>query len=74
VLAFCVLTFVPFPFVHPLRVTRFRVANIAMLGVWSVLALSAILFSLNPGPWVTAALCFIAVYFLLIGLLRQPVH
>jgi hypothetical protein len=25
-----------------------------------------------PGPWITAGLCAIAVYFLTIGLIRRP--
>jgi len=72
VLALCVLTFVPFPFVHPFRVERFRVLNITLLLVWAVLALVALVKELAPGPLTTALLCLIAVYFILIGIARRP--
>jgi phosphatidylcholine synthase len=37
VIAVCaILTFVPWKYVHPLRVTRFRPATIAMTGIWSL--------------------------------------
>ncbi len=74
VLAFCVLTFVPFPFVHPFRVERFRIVNIALLALWALLALLAVVQSLAPGPWVTAPLCLIALYFMAIGIVRRPAH
>src|SRR6266702_4571068 len=32
------LTFVPFPFVHPVRVAQLRTLNLAVIGLWSVLA------------------------------------
>jgi phosphatidylcholine synthase len=65
---FAVLTFVPMKFVHPVRVRRLRWLNTAALLAWSVLALLALVEGLAPQPWVTAALCLIAVYFLLAGL------
>ena len=66
------LTFVPIHFVHPLRVRRLRALNIALLAVWSVLALAAIGRDLDPGFWVTTGLCTIAVYFFAAGLRRSP--
>jgi len=66
-----VLTFVPVPFLHPFRVVRLRVLNIALLAVWSVLAFVALIRDMMPGPWITGALCVIALYFLGAGFLRK---
>ncbi len=63
-------TFLPVPFVHPFRVARFRMLTIALLGIWSVLAFIALMRDMMPGPWITAALCAIALYFLASGLIR----
>ena len=62
------LTFAPVRFLHPLRVKRLRPLNIALLVAWSLLALMAVMTNLEPGPWLTACLCAIAVYFLGIGM------
>ena len=45
-----------------------RGSNMAALLAWSALALLALVQGLTPQPWVSAALCLIAVYFLLAGL------
>ena len=66
---FAVLTFVPVRFVHPLRVRRLRPVTIALLLLWSVLAIAAVWQGLAPPPWINAALCLIAVYFVVAGLL-----
>jgi phosphatidylcholine synthase len=71
VIALAVLTFVPFKFLHPMRVARLRAVNIAALLVWSVLALVAVLRDLDPGPWVAAGLVAIGLYFLGIGLTEK---
>lgn len=71
VVVLAVMTFVPIRFVHPVRVERLRGLNIALVVLWSVLALAAVATGLEPGPWVNAALCGIAVYFFLLGLLRR---
>ncbi len=42
VLALAALTFASIEFVHPLRVKRLRVLNIALMGAWGALALVAI--------------------------------
>jgi phosphatidylcholine synthase len=65
-----VLTFLPLPFIHPFRVKRLRALSIALLILWCALAALALARNLAPGPWVTAALCAIALYFLGIGLSR----
>src|SRR6266446_1556429 len=67
-----VLTFVPFKFVHPFRVARWRTLSIAALVAWSVLALIAVLRDLEPGPWVAGALFVLGLYFLGVGLTDQP--
>jgi phosphatidylcholine synthase len=65
-----VLTFVPFPFIHPMRVERRRALNIALLAVWSLLALVALWQDMKPQAWIVAGLCAVGIYFLGAGLLR----
>jgi phosphatidylcholine synthase len=64
-------TFLPVPFVHPFRVRRLRVVTVSLLAIWSVLASIALWRDMMPGPWITAGLCAIALYFLGAGLWRQ---
>jgi phosphatidylcholine synthase len=71
VVALAALTFVPFKFVHPMRVVRLRAITISALMLWSLLALIAILADLDPGPWVAGALAVIGLYFLGVGLTEQ---
>jgi phosphatidylcholine synthase len=66
------LTFARFPFIHPIRVTRLRALNLALLVAWSVLAAAALWRGLDAGPWIGAALCAIALYFLAAGLIGRP--
>jgi phosphatidylcholine synthase len=70
VAALAVLTFVPFPFIHPLRVRRYRAFNVAVLVLWAVLAIGALARDLMPPGWVTVALCLIAAYVVCAGLFR----
>jgi phosphatidylcholine synthase len=65
-----VATFLPIRFVHPFRVARLRMLTIALLAAWGVLSFVALLRDMMPGPWITAGLCAIAVYFLGVGLIR----
>lgn len=71
ILALAALTFAPVRFVHPLRVRRFRVVNIVLMAAWAALAIVTVGTDLAPGPYVTAALSAIALYFLVAGLLRR---
>jgi len=71
VAALAAATFVPFPFVHPLRVVRRRAFHIALAAIWAVLAVVAIARDMSPGPWITAALCAIGVYILIGGAFRR---
>ena len=66
-----VLTFVPVKFVHPFRVRRLRRATVALLAVWAILALAAVLQNLNPDLWIAGGLCAIGLYFLGVGLLPE---
>ena len=66
-----VLTFVPVPFLHPFRVRRFRTFSALLIVAWAVLAVVALVRDMSPGPWVTGALCAIALYFLGAGLMRR---
>ena len=66
-----VLTFVPVPFLHPFRVRRLRALNALLIVAWAALAAVALLRDMSPGPWVTGALCVIALYFLGAGLMRR---
>ena len=70
--ALAILTFVPIQFVHPVRVKRLRVLNIALMGAWAALASVAIVQNLDPDPYITWPLAAIAVYFLVAGLIRRP--
>jgi phosphatidylcholine synthase len=71
VAALAVLTFVPFHFVHPVRVERLRGLTIVALVAWAVLGLVALIDNLDPGFWIVAALCLLALYFVGIGFLRR---
>jgi phosphatidylcholine synthase len=74
IVALAILTFVPVPFLHPLRVVHWRPVTIVAMVLWAVLAIVTVFEDMAPGPWVTGALCVIAVYFVVAGLARpaQP--
>jgi phosphatidylcholine synthase len=71
VLLLALMTFVPWPFVHPFRVVERRAANLAIVGLWAVLAVWALVRDLSPGPVTLTALSVIALYLLGAGLLRR---
>ncbi len=66
-----VLTFVPFKFLHPLRVTRLRAAPMVALVLWCMLGAAALFRDLDPGPWISGGLVVVGAYFLAVGLLDQ---
>jgi phosphatidylcholine synthase len=72
IVALAALSFTPIKFLHPLRVRRWRIVNIALMAAWGILALIALIHDLAPGVFVTLPLSLIAIYFFLIGLLRTP--
>lgn len=68
-----VLTFVPFHVMHPIRTTRFRALNIALLTIWAMLAVFAIATNFQTPLWATVALCAIGGYILLSDLLIRSI-
>ncbi len=68
VLVIC--TFIPFVFVHPMRVQRFRNLNIVLCAAWGALAIFTLIRDFAPPSWVAYALTAIALYFLIAGLFR----
>ncbi len=62
VFALIVLTFVPLHVLHPVRVTRLRAFNLALMGLWAVLAIVTLVQDFDVSVAITAALCAIAVY------------
>ncbi|MDB5620276.1 MAG: Phosphatidylcholine synthase [Tardiphaga sp.] len=76
VLALIVLTFVPFHVIHPVRVTRWRRLNLALVALWAVLAVVTIIKDFAVAWPVTVALSAIAIYIVgadaVIRLLKPP--
>ncbi len=68
VVVLAILTFVPFKFLHPFRVTRLRTATLVALVLWSVLGAAALLYDLDPSPWIANGLVIIGLYFFAVGL------
>jgi len=71
IVVLAVLTFVPFKFLHPFRVTWLRAVTLAALLLWCLLAAAALFYDLDPGPWIAYGLVIIAVYFVAVGLADQ---
>lgn len=65
------LTFVPFHFVHPVRIPRLRALTLAGLLAWALLSALAVIDGLAPNPWIVTTLCALAVYFAGVGFLRR---
>lgn len=64
VAAFIVLTFVPFNVMHPVRTTRFRIFNLALIALWAVLAVVALVQDFNVPAPISFTMCAIALYVL----------
>ena len=71
VLVLAAATFAPIHFVHPVRVPRWRKVNMAALVLWGLLAVFALAENLDPPAWAQAALAVIALYFVIVGLMRR---
>jgi phosphatidylcholine synthase len=71
VAALAVLTFAPFHFIHPVRISHLRAWTMAALVLWALLAAVAVADDLAPGFWAVTALCVLAVYFVGVGFLRR---
>src|SRR3954449_5097718 len=65
------LTFAPFKFLHPMRVTRLRAINTPAMILWAIPALIALSHDLDPGPWVSGSLVVIGLYFSSVGLTEK---
>lgn len=65
------LMFLPVVFVHPVRVRRWRLMTMAILGVWAAASASALWQGLAPDAITKAALLLSAGYFLGLGFLRD---
>lgn len=65
-----VCTFIPFVFVHPMRVRRLRILNIILCAAWGILAGFTLARDFAPPSWVMYALTALALYFLIAGLSR----
>lgn len=68
ILMLAVLTFVPFPFVHPIRVRYLRRLNLGLMALGAVMSIIALVQGLAPDPWVAAVLAVIGLYFMVVGL------
>jgi phosphatidylcholine synthase len=62
---------VPFHVVHPLRIAHLRALTTGALIVWALLAACAVARDLDPGFWMLAGLCLLAIYFVGVGFLRR---
>src|SRR3954468_6237851 len=62
VAALIVLTFVPLHVIHPVRVTRLRGLNLALMALWGVLAVIALSRNFEVAAPISVALCAIALY------------
>jgi phosphatidylcholine synthase len=70
VAALGILTFVPIPFLHPLRVRRLRWLTLLLLVIWVAMAAITFAYDLSPPPYATIALVVIGLYFLAAGIFR----
>ena len=71
VILLVLLTFVPFPFIHPVRVERWRRFTLASAVTGAALAVAALVYDLNPPSWIVAALAAIGLYFSTAAVLRR---
>jgi phosphatidylcholine synthase len=71
IVVLAILSFVPFKFLHPMRVKRLRPLSIVALALWSALALMALASRLDPRPWVAGGLVVVALYFIGVGLTEK---
>jgi phosphatidylcholine synthase len=71
VVVLAALTFVPFPFVHPVRVPRLRTLGAGLIGIFTALVALSLYQDLAPDPWVKVVLVAIGLYFLCAGLFRR---
>lgn len=70
VLVLAAATFAPI-YVYPVRVPRWRIVNLVALVLWTGLAILTLVQRLDPPGWLAVALATIAIYFVVVGLLRS---
>jgi|SRR5690349_7107913 phosphatidylcholine synthase len=71
ILVLAAASFAPIYFIHPVRVPRWRIVNLVVLVLWAALAIITLLRGLDPPGVVAAGLAVIAIYFVIVGLLRS---
>jgi phosphatidylcholine synthase len=71
IVALAVLTFLPWRFVHPVRVPRWRRLTVALVAVWAVLAVWTVFQGLAPAFEVKVALASIGVYVFAVGIVHS---
>jgi phosphatidylcholine synthase len=71
ILVLAAASFAPIYFIHPVRVPRWRIVNLVALVLWAALAIVTLLRGLDPPSVVAAGLAVIAIYFVIVGLLRS---
>jgi phosphatidylcholine synthase len=74
VVGLAVLTFVPVNFVHPLRVVRWRVATLAVFGLWVFCAVWLLLTDFVAAPAVKYALLAASAYLFCIAAVQQSLR
>jgi phosphatidylcholine synthase len=62
-----ILTFVPMPFVHPVRVRRWRPLTLAVTVAWGLAAAAVLAYGMTPPDWLMIALAGASIYLFLIG-------
>lgn len=71
ILVLAAASFAPIYFIHPVRVPRWRIVNLVVLVLWAALAIITLLRGLDPPGVVAGGLAVIAIYFVIVGLLRS---
>lgn len=71
VLLFCVLTFLPLKFVHPVRVARWRPVTLTVFFVWALAAAVLIAVDFQSQPLATAVLIVTSLYLCGVGVVQQ---
>lgn len=65
------LTFLPIDFVHPVRVVRLRMLNLAVFAVWAALGVLALLMNFESPKWIVWGVVASGLYLYCIGAVLQ---
>jgi phosphatidylcholine synthase len=71
VVALAALTFAPVPFVHPLRVVRWRSLTLAVCTLWLLAALWLLVVDFGPAPLARAVLLAASVYLFAVSAIQR---